>query len=150
MNDDPSDDDLQRLVPLVLLAAELGAHAEDLVVQLGDAVLVDHVGLRSVPVDVAKEVLAAHRAAVEAERQRDREYRAQMAQRPDPGAYVAALRRSQAATAPQFDGELPAGAALASMHAVDGHRDAQLDAAAERFDEMTTGRLNYHHITERH
>ncbi len=54
-------------VPLVIIAAEIGTTADELASRFGDAVTLDAAGIRCVPTERARVLLAAHRAAVKAE-----------------------------------------------------------------------------------
>src|SRR4051794_38379319 len=55
-NDNPAE-----MVPLALIAAELDEPLEDLARRLGDDVMLDDVGLRTVTVDVARELIVEYR-----------------------------------------------------------------------------------------
>ncbi len=61
MNTDNSHNDTAELVPLALLAAELGEPLDELAGRLADDVTFDDIGLSAVAVDVARNVIAEHR-----------------------------------------------------------------------------------------
>jgi hypothetical protein len=85
------------LTPIALVAVELGTTADELAITLGDAVEFDAIGVRCVSADTARRLIADHRAAIEAERDRKAAQREAARQRPDPvRERVKALRRSQA------------------------------------------------------
>jgi hypothetical protein len=71
-----------ELVPLVLIALELGEPVEMVADHLGDAVQLDDLGMRAVPAAEAKEFIAARRA--QTRRIEDQDRRLQEAQAPPP------------------------------------------------------------------
>jgi hypothetical protein len=58
---------MNNLVPLTLVALEIGGDASVLAVKLGDAVELDTAGFRCVPTDTARQIITEHRQAVAAE-----------------------------------------------------------------------------------
>lgn len=120
------------LTPLTLVALEIGGDAGALAVKFADSVTLDEAGLRCVPTDTAHQFIANHRAAVQAQRDRQAAKREAAKRRPFPlRERVRALHRQQE----RFDGaDLPA---LAVMTADD--IEGRQAASAERMNEMLGG-----------
>jgi hypothetical protein len=131
-----------QLEPLVTVAAEIGADADVLAGRLAGAVELNAAGIRCIPTDTARQVIADHRAAVQAMRDRQLARRAEAARRPHPiRERVRALQRQQE----RFAGaDVPALAVLMASDLED--RQA---ASSRRLDELLTGDSHYHRINEK-
>ncbi len=68
-------------VPLTLVALEIGASADELAQRFGDDVVYDDAGLRCVPTERARVLLAAHCASQQAEKECLRRQRAEAERR---------------------------------------------------------------------
>jgi hypothetical protein len=144
MNDKGND-----IVPLALIALELGIALDALVSRLGSAIVVDGIGIRCLPTDGARHVVAEHHAAVRAARdQADAELKAANGKPNPTRERIRALRAAQRHMETPV-GEMLPGEALEVLKQMDGTRDEQLHASATRFDELVTGRLTYHRIDEK-
>ena len=72
-----------NIVPLVTVAAELGADIDELAARLGDAVVVDPLTeLRSITAEQCRLAITAHRATLAAERERRQRRLAEQRARP--------------------------------------------------------------------
>lgn len=91
-------EEMTNLVPLVTIAAELGTTADRLASRFGDgAVIEDDCGIRCITRERARELIAAHRAAVQAAREKAAARRAELAAQPNPlRDRVRALQAAQA------------------------------------------------------
>jgi hypothetical protein len=138
---------MNETVPIGLLTAEgfdistvLRRHAEDVVIDAAS-------GMRCLPASLVRSMIAERDAAAQAERELAAARRAEA----KPHAVRERIRRLKALQS-QVDapsGPVTAGMALASLQAIDGTADERLDASARQFDELVTGRLQYHSINER-
>ncbi|MBB2990264.1 hypothetical protein FHR72_001732 [Mycolicibacterium iranicum] len=129
-----------QLVPLMLVAHEIGGDANALAAKLGDTVVLDGIGIRCLTADLAREVIADHRAAVAAERDRRRAEAAEARRRPDP---LRERVRALAAQQERFGGaDLPA---LAVMTA--GDIEGRLEVSSKHLDELLTGDPHYHSLS---
>lgn len=136
-------------IPLTLVAAEIGMTADHLGERLGTAVITNDIGLRCISSDVARDVIAGHRAALQAQRDKAAAERDRARHRPNPVRdYIRQLRATQKSMDTP-SGPMAPGEALELLKLADGTREAKLHASAERFDELTTGRMTYHKISER-
>lgn len=131
-----------QLVPLTLVAAEIGGDANALAAKIGDAIVLDGIGLRCLTADRARTVIADHRAAVQAQRDQRRAEVAEARRRPDPlRERVRAIARAQE----RFGGaDLPA---LAVMTA--GDIEGRLEVSSKHLDELLTGDPHYHSLSAR-
>jgi hypothetical protein len=120
---------------LTLVAAEVGATADELASRFGDAVMIDDAGIRCIPTEIACELITAHRAAVQAERERRLREQAERAARPF------ALRervRAIAAAEATWDGD-PNTPAL--VKALSRDPDSAQRRSEARLDEMRSGEM---------
>jgi hypothetical protein len=131
------------LTPLTLIALEVGGDADALAVKFADAVTLDDAAMRCVPTDTARQYIANHRAAVQAER--DRKHAQRLAARQQPHPVRERVRALQAAQA-RWEGstDVPA---LAVMTASDV--EASMDASSARMDEMLAGEMVVHRVRQR-
>jgi hypothetical protein len=134
--------DPNTLIPLATVAAEIGSDADVLAARLGDAVTPDDIGIRCIPADIARDQIARHRAAVQADRDQQRAQRDAAKRRPF------ALRQRIRAIGRQQ--ERFAGAALpaTAVMMADDIED-RLEASGHRMDELMSGDSVYHPIGEK-
>ncbi len=138
-------------IALVTVAAEVGIGADELAQRFGDAVIVDAAGVRCISAERAREFITTHRALRQAEAERRRRRRAELAARPNPVRERLAARKRAEEQLGQIGspGEpLDPREALATMQMLDGATDRRLAASARRRDEQTTGQLVYRRYGE--
>ena len=84
------------LIPVAIVAGEVGADTDELAARLGNAVTLDAIGVRCIPADTAVDLITDHRAALQAERDRKAAQREAARQRPHPvRERIRALQRQQ-------------------------------------------------------
>lgn len=126
-----------HLVPVTLVAGEIGADANALAAKLGDSVVLDGIGLRCLTVDLARAVIADHRGAVQAQRDQRRAAEAASRRQPHP---LRERVRAIAEAQERFGGaDLPA---LAVMTA--GDVESRLESSSRHLDELLSGDPHYH------
>ena len=126
-----------NLVPLTLVALEIGCAADALATRLGDAVELDAAFIRCIPVTTARDLIAARRAAVQAERDRWRAEREAARQRPHP---TRQRVKALAAAQEKWDGD--DAPAIVRMLADDP--DTKFARSSRNLDEMMSGELVQH------
>ena len=126
------------LIPISVLALDVGATGAELARRLADEVLVDDVGRLCVDRDTARALIAEHQARVAAsaaaQRDRDQAYRDAIAAQSQPThARIKALQDHQGAlrATGQWDPDMSAFEVMCV-----GHHASRLDDAGHKFDEM--------------
>ena len=120
-------------VSLAVVAVELATTADELAARLGDAVELDAALVRCIPAGAARDLIATHRAAVQAARDRQRAELEAARQRPHP---IHQRVRAIAAAQEKWEGtDVPA---IVRLLADDP--DSKFNRSSARLDEMWSGK----------
>ena len=126
------------LIPVAIVAGEVGADTDELAARLGNAVTLDAIGVRCIPADTAVDLITDHRAALQAERDRKAAQREAARQRPHPvRERIRALQRQQEEW--QGDPDTPALA-----RALAGDPESRFNKSDAALAEMMSGQVVQH------
>jgi len=127
---------MPELIPLVLLASEIGCGVKELSRRCNGAVVRDDTGFRCVPAELAHEVISEQIDKLETERERRR------AERGQPKRHGTRERvRAIAAQQQRVDGDSLPESAYRTV--VNDEATEALERAGRRRDEMTSGTMVY-------